>query len=310
MLQQTRVDTVERYYGSFLRRFPDVATLASAAEDAVVESWSGLGYYRRARLLHAGARYVHEELGGRIPQSVAELRKIPGVGAYTAGAISSIAFDQPGALVDGNVARLLSRVLAIREPREQGADARAHWDMVRAIIECGSPRVLAQALMELGATVCTPKSPNCLVCPVRRLCETHAQGLQEAIPATRRKKTPTVERWAALGLVSRNRIMLVRRPDEGLLRGMWCLPLVDCDKAGNPQKTALARLASAPATLVSKTAIRHVFSHRVWQLFPNRVELPRRPDVDAPTQWVAPAAEIPGGVPSVTRKLLRAFGFD
>ncbi|MCA9706094.1 MAG: A/G-specific adenine glycosylase, partial [Myxococcales bacterium] len=176
MLQQTRVETVERFYGPFLERFPTVAALARADEQAVLQAWSGLGYYRRARLLHRGARHVVEELRGSIPADAEGLRAIPGVGEYTAGAIASIAFDRPEPLVDGNVARVLSRVEAIEDPKQQLATARRHWRRVAGILRHGTPRVLSQALMELGATVCTPRSPQCLLCPVRSVCAAHRAG--------------------------------------------------------------------------------------------------------------------------------------
>ena len=153
MLQQTRVETVERYFDAFLARFPTVGALAAADEQAVLQAWSGLGYYRRARLLHRGARHVVDRHGGTLPADAEGLRSIPGVGDYTAGAIASIAFDLPVPLVDGNVARVLSRIEAIEDPREQAATARRHWRRVAEILRHGTPRVLSQALMELGATV-------------------------------------------------------------------------------------------------------------------------------------------------------------
>src|SRR5690606_9317477 len=133
---------------------------------------------RRARLLHRGAKHVHEQLGGQLPRSAAELRSIPGIGRYTAGAIASIAFDQKAPLVDGNVARVHSRLLALVDPREQDASHEGHWRFVESILEHGSPRILAQALMELGATVCTPRSPSCSRCPARKPCRARAEGSQ------------------------------------------------------------------------------------------------------------------------------------
>jgi A/G-specific adenine glycosylase len=200
MLQQTRVDTVERHWGRFMARFPDLASLASADEDAVLQQWSGLGYYRRARLLHRGAKHVHETLGGVLPSGAEQLREIPGVGPYTAGAIASIAFDQPAALVDGNVARVHSRLAGIEAPAEQDAKAKSHWKFVARVLGHGQPRVLAQALMELGATVCTPRSPSCLVCPVRKVCRAHASGRQDVIPAVRVKAKSPEQQLFALAL--------------------------------------------------------------------------------------------------------------
>ncbi|MGB1699586.1 MAG: A/G-specific adenine glycosylase, partial [Nannocystaceae bacterium] len=177
MLQQTRVDTVRAYYSEFLRRFPSVEALAEATEDAVLGAWSGLGYYRRARLLHAGAQDVMARFGGVLPADLAALRSIPGIGPYTAGAIAAIAFDLPAPVVDGNVARVLSRVRAVRQERAQAATARHHWETAEEVISKGSPRILAQAMMELGATVCVPVKPACGECPVRPICEAFRRDL-------------------------------------------------------------------------------------------------------------------------------------
>jgi A/G-specific adenine glycosylase len=310
MLQQTRVETVERYYDAFLRRFPDVGTLAAADEDAVLGAWSGLGYYRRARLLHRGARWVVGELQGHLPADAADLRRIPGVGRYTAGAIASIAFDRPEPLVDGNVARVLSRVRGVDDPARQGADAREHWTLTAAILEHGSPRILAQALMELGATICTPKSPRCLLCPLREPCRARAAGTQDRIPAPRRRADQPLEVHAAIALVSRRRLMLVRRPAEGLLAGMWCLPLVACDTAGRPDPIALQQLLGRAAQPVIGPMVRHVFTHRIWELHPARVDLPKRPALAEPTTWIAVGERPDGGLPSITSKLLRALGYS
>jgi A/G-specific adenine glycosylase len=303
MLQQTRVETVERYYADFIARFPDVGTLAAADEDDVLGAWSGLGYYRRARLLHRGARYVAGELGGHVPQDAARLREIPGVGRYTAGAIASIAFDRAEPLVDGNVARVLSRVCCVEDPKQQGADAKEHWSLTAAVLQHGSPRVLAQALMELGATVCTPKSPTCRLCPVRQVCGAQARGKQDAIPAVRKQVNQPLSRLAALAVVARKRLMLVRRPAEGLLASLWCLPLLDLDT----RDEAVTRLGGAVEA--EGKMVRHVFTHRIWELHPTVVAVPRRPRQAAETTWIAAGQRPAGGIPTVTEKLLRAVEF-
>src|SRR5690606_27856901 len=279
MLQQTRVETVLRYFDGFLRRFPTVAALAAADEQAVLQAWSGLGYYRRARLLHRGARHVVEQQDGRLPSDAARLRSIPGVGEYTAGAIASIAFDRPEPLVDGNGARVLARVEGIEDPRQQAATARRHWGRVEEILGHGTPRVLSQALMELGATVCTPRSPQCLVCPVRTLCQARRAGTQDRIPAPRKKVEQPTTRWLALAVTWRGKLLLVRRPDEGLLADLWCLPLVPApggdrtrgeDQGGEAPADA-ARRSPLPAVRWDEAPlppVRHVFTHRIWELHP------------------------------------------
>jgi A/G-specific adenine glycosylase len=316
MLQQTRVETVERFWPPFLARFPDVASLAAADEDAVLEQWSGLGYYRRARLLHRGAKHVHEQLGGELPRTVDGLRSIPGIGRYTAGAIASIAFDEQAPLVDGNVARVHSRLAAIAEPREQDASHEGHWRFVARILEHGSPRILAQALMELGATICTPRSPSCSRCPVRAKCRARIDGHQESIPAAKPKKPSPRLHYFALALHHRDRLLLERRANEGLLAGLWCLPLFERDPKGDPLEHARAlgataserfgvdlRLADAPAGVVE-----HVFSHRIWQLVVWPARARRAPKLDRREHaWLTETSGPEGGVPTLTRKLLRTL---
>lgn len=316
MLQQTRVETVERYYEAFLARFPSVAVLAGADEQAVLQAWSGLGYYRRARLLHRGARHVVEQHGGRVPSDAEGLRSIPGVGEYTAGAIASIAFDLPVPLVDGNVARVLSRVEQLEDPREQGATARRHWRRVAEVLRHGTPRVLSQALMELGATVCTPRSPQCGSCPVQASCRARAAGRQDQIPAPRKKAESPVSQWLALAVMHGDRLLLVQRPAEGLLADLWCLPLVEAEgnAAAVERQAAAAGLASAVQWASAPLpVVRHVFTHRTWELHPlvgTAARTPRWRHAPPERQClVAPGELPPGGVPRVTHKLLERLGW-
>jgi A/G-specific adenine glycosylase len=307
MLQQTRVETVQAYWPRFLARFPDVHALAAADEEAVLEAWSGLGYYRRARLLHRGARFVAAELDGRVPADAASLRRVPGIGPYTAGAIASIAFDRPAPLVDGNVARVLSRVDGIEDPGEQGAGAARHWSRVEEILRCGSPRVLAQALMELGALVCVPRSPRCGECPLRRVCVARAAGTERSIPAPRPRRPLPVETLWALAIRSGDALVLERRPATGLLAGLWCLPVVA--RAGD--RVPAPRWLGVPIRFSdrSRDPIEHVFTHRIWRLTPIEGRARRRPRIRARSDarelcLVRPGERPPGGIPRVTEKLL------
>lgn len=320
MLQQTRVDTVERYWPRFLDRFPTVEALAAAEEGDVLEAWSGLGYYRRARLLHRGARYVHGELDGQLPNDPVELRAIPGIGRYTAGAVASIAFDRAAPLVDGNVARVHARLAAIDDPSEQDAKAEGHWAFVSKVLEGGSPRILAQALMELGATVCTPRNPACEGCPVRRSCRAHAAGKQGDIPAPKRRKASPVQHFDALALRRGDKLLLERRPSEGLLAGLWCLPLLERGAVANDELafvTAASRAIGVPMRVLGSPApvVKHVFTHRIWQMTPwqarasRAVRLRERED-GRELAWVSASHPPRGGVPTLTRKLLRAVGED
>lgn len=229
MLQQTQVSRVVERYGLFLDRFPTVRVLAQADESEVLASWSGLGYYRRARHLHAAARAIVERHGGEVPRDPGALRALPGVGRYTAGAIASIAFDRPEAIVDGNVARVLLRV----EGREGSVSdpGTMRWVWSRAhelVIASGMPGVFNEGLMELGATVCTPRTPRCGACPWAEGCVARRAGRQREIPGAKRG----VERRAlfvgvVLAIDARGRRLVERRPEGGLWGGLWQAPSLE-----------------------------------------------------------------------------------
>jgi A/G-specific adenine glycosylase len=215
MLQQTRVAAVVDYYGKFLLRFPTVKKLASARESSVLAAWSGLGYYRRARMLHAAAKEIVKKYGGKFPQRAEELRALPGIGRYTAAAIASIAFDEPIAVVDGNVERVIQRVVGERLPDKELLQT------AQELLSPGRPGDFNQAMMELGATVCLPRGPMCLACPVHRMCATRGE-LKRTAKGTRQKK----EIHFALDCHD-DTVFLVERPMEAsLMPGMWELPQI------------------------------------------------------------------------------------
>lgn len=225
MAQQTRMDVVLGYFARFLERFPTLADLAAASDDEVTSAWSGLGYYRRARLLRDGARFVVSQYGGRLPRDVESLRAIPGVGRYTAGAIASIAFDERAALVDGNVLRVLARLRGFDAPLGSSALEREAWSEAEQLVgACVSPRMLNQSLMELGASICTPRAPRCGECPVREMCVALSSGRTESLPAPK-AKTATRELRVPLYVVRdpRGRVLLVRA-SGALMSGMFHLP--------------------------------------------------------------------------------------
>jgi A/G-specific adenine glycosylase len=224
MLQQTRVAAVIDYYLRFMERYPTVAALAAASEDEVLAYWSGLGYYRRARMLHRAARHVVAELGGNMPQSSSDLRALPGIGEYTCAAIASIAHNQPIACVDGNVERVLTRVFARHiSPGDARLSTQLRQDAAR-LVDPKYPGDFNQAMMELGATICLPRDPACLICPVRELCLTRGEH-----PATPSKKMRTRQvSYAFVQRYSRRRqreVLLEQRPAaSSLMPGMWDLP--------------------------------------------------------------------------------------
>jgi A/G-specific adenine glycosylase len=225
MLQQTRVDTVIPYYERFLERFPDVNALARARLDAVLKAWEGLGYYSRARYLHEAARIVAGQLGGKIPSDPDELRKLPGVGAYTAGAILSIAFGKRAAAVDGNVIRVIARLFAIQDPVNGGRAKRQIGELAARLVPASEPGHYNQALMDLGSGICTPRRPDCRACPLASACRAREMEIQGSIPAKKAQAAvPHREAVAALIHNDRGEALLIKRPDRGLLGGLWRFP--------------------------------------------------------------------------------------
>jgi len=229
MLQQTGTVAVKPYFAAFTQRWPDVAALAAAPEAEVIGAWAGLGYYARARNLIACARTVAGELGGRFPQDEAELRRLPGIGAYAAAAVAAIAFGKRAVAVDGNVERVVARLFAVDEPLP-GAKKR-----LRALADRLTPDEgagdFAQAMMDLGATVCTPRRPGCARCPVAIWCEARAAGKAEAYPVKAAKAARPQREWTGYWLRRGEDVLLVRRPGRGLLGGMLALP-VEAPAAG------------------------------------------------------------------------------
>ncbi len=268
MLQQTRVATVIPYWERWMAKFPTVSALARAPLDDVLAAWAGLGYYSRARNLHRGAQAV----GTALPRRAAELRGVPGIGPYTAGAIASIAYGERTPLVDGNVARVLARVFAIDVDIKSTAGSKAAWaragELMTALPEAAAPGDLNQGLMELGATVCSPTQPRCLVCPLAKLCAANATGRQDELPVMpARKKAselPLLERtlvWVARD----DEIILVRRVPEGLFGGLWELPPLD--------------VATQIGVTIDRTAVAHhdqILTHRRLRISVIRGALPAR----------------------------------
>ncbi len=302
MLQQTTVRAVIPYYRRFLRRFPRLRDLARARPGAVLAAWSGLGYYRRARDLHAAARLVVKRHGGRLPRSAGELLALPGIGRYTAGAILSIAFGRAAPVLDGNVARVLSRLRALRGDPRSAAARRRLWDLATTLVRAtGSPGDLNQALMELGATVCAPADPACPICPVARHCAALAAGVQEAIPRPRRAKPPVVVR-ASLALVARNgRYLLRRRAGTGLMDGLWEFPPLAVRDGGDGDDRLRLRSLGRIAT------VRHSITYRRLIVDVHRARVvagPRR----GRYRWVTPGQvrRIPAS--SLVSKVLRSVG--
>lgn len=269
MLQQTTVTAVAPYFERFLARWPTVEALGMAAQDDVLAEWAGLGYYARARNLHACAKVVAREYGGHFPDHEAGLLALPGIGPYTAGAIAAIAFNRPAVAVDGNVERVISRLRAIETPLPAAKPEIAAE--VRAQVPADRPGDFAQALMDLGATICTPKSPKCLLCPWEARCAARARGIAASLPKKLEKKPKPVRRGVAFWLQRADGAVLFRkRAEKGLLGGMWEVPSTPWEAAHLSPGTVKAH---APATLEWERLpglVRHTFTHfdlelEVWR---------------------------------------------
>ena len=306
MLQQTRVETVIPYYQRFLARFPTVRALADARLDDVLTAWSGLGYYRRARMLHAGARAVTDLHDGRVPDAREALESLPGVGAYTAGAIASIAFGRREAIVDGNVERVVSRLFALAGNPRDAAGKRRVWDIARVFADADRPGDVNQALMELGATVCVPVGPKCGECPWRTQCAAHAQDEAERFPELPARKVVREERWTAWVLVDdarRARHVWLEANAAGRWEGML-LPRMTLVSA-----TAKARAPKAPANARDATRcapVRHVLTHAAMTIDVYRA-VAKGFDANEP-RWVPVRDLDRRAVPKVTRVILAAAG--
>jgi A/G-specific adenine glycosylase len=306
MLQQTTVKAVAPYFVRFLARWPTAQALAAAPLDDVLRLWAGLGYYARARHLHACAKAVVERYGGRFPASEAELGALPGIGPYTAAAIAAIAFDAPAAAVDGNVERVVARLFAVEEELPAAkADIRSLAERLIPATRAGD---FAQALMDLGATICTPKRPACSLCPWMGACAARLRGDPEAFPRKAPKAQGRLRRGAAFVAVRADGCVLLRsRPPKGLLGGMTEVPTSEWTHDFDERDA----LAGAPALPRAKPhwrrlpgAVTHVFTHFPLELAVYAAEVPASTRAPAGARWVALAALAGEALPNVMRKVL------
>ena len=307
MLQQTVVGAVVPYFERFIARFPTIRDLAMAEDDQVMALWSGLGYYRRARHLHQAARIVVQERGGELPCREEDLRRLPGIGEYTAAAVAAIAFGQPTLPVDGNVARVLARLLGESAPLDRPSTRALLRKAGQGLVPADRPGDFSQAMMELGALCCTPRNPSCQVCPVARFCQTRLRGVTASIPARTKKPARRHLRLVAVAVERRGRLLLRRCPDQGLLARTWVLPLQDLDGQGTPlqaAKTALAmlglRLQGIPRSMGE---IRHVFTHRDAKVLVLRARAGGRV-TGADARWLRPEEMKDLPLSSFSRKMI------
>jgi len=307
MLQQTQVVTVRAYYERFLQRFPDVAALAAAPLDDVLALWSGLGYYSRARNLHRCAQAVVHDHGGTFPASSEALARLPGIGRSTAAAIAAFCFGERVAILDGNVKRVLTRVLGFDADLSRSANERALWAQAQALVPARGVEAYTQGLMDLGATVCLARRPACERCPLVGLCVARREGRPEAYPVKLRRLQRGRRAHALLWLVQADRLWLVQRPASGVWAGLWSLPEFDTPAA------LLALTQGWAGRGQTLPPIEHTLTHFDWTLQPQRWVLPARLSAARlaavtaglpPGRWVSVPQALQMGLPAPLRKLL------
>ncbi|HNK63844.1 MAG TPA: A/G-specific adenine glycosylase [Anaerolineales bacterium] len=287
MLQQTRVDTVIPYFEKWMNLFPTVQALASASERDVLTAWEGLGYYSRARNLHKAAKVVTENFNGELPRDLEDLRSLPGVGRYTVGAIASMAFGMDEPTLDGNLRRVFARLFDVEVFADSPAGEKILWGLAAENLPKGQAGDYNQALMDLGATICLPKNPRCLLCPLMDLCKARENGTQEIRPVLKPKKGTPQYIHAAAVILRHGRVLLSQRPADGLLGGMWEFPnaRVETDPARE-----LAKALKMAAQLQVKCGealekVEHAYSHFkviVHPFYCEAVSIPKKKDL----KWV------------------------
>lgn len=316
MCQQTRVEVVRDYYLRWMQAFPTLEELARAEESDVLKIWQGLGYYSRARRLQKGARYVVDELGGKMPDTPEGLQKIPGVGPYSAGAIASIAFARPVPAVDGNVIRVLTRIFALEGDPNQSALKKTLWRLAGDLVPQGEPGSFNQAVMELGALVCTPRSPSCIACPWRKECAGHKQGRATHFPQIPKKAPPTERFMGLILLRHRARYALKRLPsDAPWWAGLDAFPFIEAptplEVASTARNAASALVGLSTRQAIALPELRHTVTRFKIRLVPHVFEVNDRRGAEAGLRWLGRGDLEQAALPAPHRAALQAiFDFE
>jgi A/G-specific adenine glycosylase len=309
MLHQTQTTTVIPYYHRFLEAFPTVAELAAAPRERILEMWAGLGYYRRAHLLHRAAEEVAIRRGGVFPNTVEGLLELPGVGRYTAGAIASIAFDRRAPIVDGNVRRVFARLFGIEAPTEKPEVQRRMWELALAILPRRGSRSVNQAIMDLGATICAPKRPRCGECPVRSNCYAFQHKATDSLPAPKTRARVTRLEYVVIVVRAGEYVLQKQRAEHGLWAGMWAFPAKELKKSSQSEADVVqALLDELPPAVrgqhiepASAGEVRHQLTHRAVTFRVFAAEVMRR-RLPAGFRWANPRED---GLPTAFKKVLQ-----
>lgn len=306
MLQQTQVITVIDYYQRFMSRFPSVESLADAETDEVLHYWTGLGYYARARNLHKCAQTVVNEFGGEFPKSVEGLEALSGIGRSTAGAIASISMGLPASILDGNVKRVLSRFHAIEGWPGNKKIADAMWEIADRYTPNERTGDYTQAMMDLGATLCSRSKPQCQICPLVSQCEAYAQGDVKAYPNSKPKKEKPIKATRMLIIEHKNEVLLLQQPNTGIWGGLWIFPQQD---VADSYLDSLWLQSSSIEGVEDKDRFRHTFSHYHLDIHPIRIKLKERPHMvgERPMLWYDPNKPASVGLAAPVKKLLESL---
>ncbi|MGN7834203.1 A/G-specific adenine glycosylase [Acinetobacter sp. 22323] len=303
MLQQTQVKTVLQYFDRFIARFPTVQDLGTATWDEVAPYWAGLGYYARARNLHKAAGIVAKQ--GHFPETLEEWMALPGIGRSTAGALMSLGLRKYGVIMDGNVKRVLSRFFAIEDDLSKPIHERAMWQLAEELCPNERNHDYTQAIMDLGATVCTPKKPLCLYCPMQQHCQAHQQGLENELPFKKAKKPVPVKSAQVLILQCGDQWLWQQRPNTGLWGGLWCLPIIE-----EVHELDVLKQSLGLKQFIQKVEISHSFTHFTWQLeglvFAIDADLQEHLAIELNGIWLEPTAAVQAGIPTAMKKLISA----
>lgn len=303
MLQQTQVKTVLQYFDRFIARFPTVQDLGSATWDEVAPYWAGLGYYARARNLHKAAGIVATQ--GHFPETLEEWIALPGIGRSTAGALMSLGLRKYGVIMDGNVKRVLSRFFAIEDDLSKPIHERAMWQLAEELCPHERNHDYTQAIMDLGATVCTPRKPLCLYCPMQHYCQAHQQGLENELPFKKAKKPVPVKSAQVLILQCGDQWLWQQRPNTGLWGGLWCLPIIE-----EVHELDVLKQSLGLKQFIQKVEISHSFTHFTWQLeglvFAIDADLQEHLAIELNGIWLEPTAAVQAGIPTAMKKLISA----
>lgn len=303
MLQQTQVKTVLQYFDRFIARFPTVQDLGTATWDEVAPYWAGLGYYARARNLHKAAGIVAKQ--GHFPDTLEEWIALPGIGRSTAGALMSLGLRKYGVIMDGNVKRVLSRFFAIEDDLSKPIHERAMWQLAEELCPHERNHDYTQAIMDLGATVCTPRKPLCLYCPMQQHCQAHQQGLENELPFKKAKKPVPVKSAQVLILQCGDQWLWQQRPNTGLWGGLWCLPIIE-----EVHELDVLKQSLGLKQFIQKVEISHSFTHFTWQLqglvFAIDADLQEHLAIELNGIWLEPTAAVQAGIPTAMKKLISA----